>query len=390
MRWAVHRYAAQDDGETIAGAISQAQAIAVCDGSYKDGFGTAAYVLESDTSLNHLVAVKTVPGFTMDQSSYRSELAGLYGVVAMVHLICEQYKITSGEIEVGCDSSSVLNHVFGSGHYFDAKIKQADYDLHSALREMPSKSPIKWKCRHVAGHQDDDGIEALDRWAHLNIEMNSLAKAYWYDMCDQQPLHNSPIAHEYWPVCIRGHKVSSHLDAKIRDHILGGAQCARWEQKGRMTHNNMQKVNWHTCEKAMCSLSIGKWHWIAKHISGHAGVGTKMVQWQFSDSAACPRCGQEEDSYHVWTCQASDARWLHSQHIFKLDTWLEQQETHPDLRRELINGLKAWSTGTPRHTFYCTPIHTRQLLVHQDAIGWTNLLEGCIATGWMEAQSAYY
>jgi L-aminopeptidase/D-esterase-like protein len=67
MRWAVNRYASQDDGETIAGAISRAQAIAVCDGSYKDGFGTAAYVLEGDTSLNRLVAVNVVPGFTMDQ-----------------------------------------------------------------------------------------------------------------------------------------------------------------------------------------------------------------------------------------------------------------------------------------------------------------------------------
>ena len=82
--------------------------------------------------------------------------------------------------------------------------------------------------------------------------------------------------------------MSSHLDAKIRDHILGGAQCAHWEQKGRLTHESIQKVNWHTCEEAMSSLSIGKRYWIAKHISGHAGIGTKMVQWQFRDSAACP------------------------------------------------------------------------------------------------------
>ena len=35
-------------------------------------------------------------------------------------------------------------------------------------------------------------------------------------------------------------------------------------------------------------------------------------------------------------------------------------------------------------------MYIRQILVHQDTIGWTNLLEGCIATGWTEAQSAYY
>ena len=108
-----------------------------------------------------------------------------------------------------------------------------------------------------------------------------------------------------------------------------------------------------------------------------------MVQWQMRDSAACPWCGQEEDSRHVWICHAPDAMWIRLQHILKLDTWLEQQDMQPELRRELINGMKAWS-------FHCTPLHIRQALVHQDAIGWTNLLEGCIANGWTEAQALYY
>jgi hypothetical protein len=115
-----------------------------------------------------------------------------------------------------------------------------------------------------------------------------------------------------------------------------------------------------------------------------------MVQWQMRDSAACPRCGQEEDSRHVWTCHAPDARWIRLQHIFKLDTWLEQQDTHPDLRRELVNGLQAWSVGTLRWTFYRTPLHISQVLLQQDEIGWTNLLEGCMARGWTEAQELYY
>jgi hypothetical protein len=156
-----------------------------------------------------------------------------------------------------------------------------------------------------------------------------------------------------------------------------------------LTHDSIQQVNWQACEQAMKSLSIGRRQWIAKHVSGHVGVGIKMVQWQMRDSAACPRCGQEEDSQHVWTCHAPDARWIRLQHIFKLDTWLEQQDTQPDLQRELINGMKAWSVGTPRRTSDCTPLHLRQALVHQDAIGWTNLLEGCMANGWTEAQNLY-
>jgi hypothetical protein len=78
------------------------------------------------------------------------------------------------------------------------------------------------------------------------------------------------------------------------------------------------------------------------------------------------------------------------QHIVKLDEWLRDQETQPDIQRELINGMKAWSVGTVRRTFYQTPTHIKEALLHQDAIGWTNLLEGCMDAGWTEAQALYY
>jgi hypothetical protein len=389
MRWAVEHSVVLDDGATLAEAIRRGHAIAVCDGSYKDMYGTAAYVLEGVTSVNRIVAVVVVPGMPEDQSSFRSELAGLYGVVAMVQLICERHGITNGEIEVGCDCEGALGNVFTPGEYFEASIKQADYDLLSAIRKMLSMSPLKWVSRHVAGHQDD-GTEVLDRWANLNIEMDSLAKVFWNDMHDTPPTANLPITNEYWPVYISGNKISSRLDARIREHVLGREQCERWVRKGRLTNASLQQVNWKACEQAMKSLSIGKRHWIAKHVSGHAGIGIKMVQWQLRDSAACPRCGQEEDCRHVWTCHAPDARWTRLQHIVKLDTWLEQQDTHPALRRELVNGLKAWSVGTQRCTSYRTPLHIGQALLQQDEIGWTNLLEGCMANGWTDAQELYY
>jgi hypothetical protein len=70
--------------------------------------------------------------------------------------------------------------------------------------------------------------------------------------------------------------------------------------------------------------------------------------------------------------------------------WLAENETQPEIRRELINGLKAWSVGTVWRTFHRTPEHIRQVLEYQDAIGWTNLFEGCLDSGWMEAQALYY
>lgn len=161
----------------------------------------------------------------------------------------------------------------------------------------------------MAGHQDDDGVEELDHWATLNIEMDSLAKIYWNDMCDNQ-MANIPIAEEYWMVRIDGEKVSLKLDEHIRDHILGKEQCDRWERKGWPARESISRVNWKACEKAMKSLDIGRRLWIAKHVLGHVGVSTKMVQWKMRESAACPWCGAEEDSRHVWMCHSPDARFM--------------------------------------------------------------------------------
>ena len=57
-QWAVERFAVMDEVEKNVEVISQAQAIVVCNGSYKDDFGTPAYVLECNISTNQLI----VPG----------------------------------------------------------------------------------------------------------------------------------------------------------------------------------------------------------------------------------------------------------------------------------------------------------------------------------------
>jgi hypothetical protein len=118
--------------------------------------------------------------------------------------------------------------------------------------------------------------------------MDALAKVYWEDESEKGYVENEAVQGEVWSVSIRGRKIRSCLDAEIREHILGEAQLNRWEEKGKLAVANRHKVNWLACEKAMKNLKIGRRHWIAKHVSGHAGVGVKKVQWKMETSAACP------------------------------------------------------------------------------------------------------
>jgi hypothetical protein len=100
-RWAVSRFDATDNGTRIAQAITDGKAIALsADGSFKDGFGTSALIIEAeDHSEDNIIAVNVVPGNTKDQGSYRSELAGIFfGQVIMVNTICKVHGITTSDI----------------------------------------------------------------------------------------------------------------------------------------------------------------------------------------------------------------------------------------------------------------------------------------------------
>ncbi len=60
----------QDEGCSIAVALKQGTAIAVCDGSYKPHKGASAWVIEGHISLGRIRGWNHVPGDEMDQSAY--------------------------------------------------------------------------------------------------------------------------------------------------------------------------------------------------------------------------------------------------------------------------------------------------------------------------------
>ena len=114
------------------------------------------------------------------------------------------------------------------------------------------------------------------------MEIDLLAKLYWQEQFGA-PVVNLLLEHEFWTFCIHGKKVSSYLNRQIRNHVNGGAQCKQWERKGQLLPETFTTIHWDACEQAMLKVSEGQWCWMAKHVSGHAGVGMKLLQWQQCD-----------------------------------------------------------------------------------------------------------
>ncbi len=79
--------------ETIAATTRGKDAIAVSDGSFGEETGTSAFVLEGENSTGQIVGVNVVPGYPEDQSSLRSKLPGIYGIVISISETCQEHRI---------------------------------------------------------------------------------------------------------------------------------------------------------------------------------------------------------------------------------------------------------------------------------------------------------
>jgi hypothetical protein len=141
-----------------------------------------------------------VSGDTADQSSYCSELSGLYGVrmvwsiTSVVYALCV-YKIDQGAIDVEWDGITVLERCFDETQ--NPTIAAQHFDLILTIRNIRAHCPIHWKHRHVEGHQDDNSSGFLDRWALLNIDIDLTAKVHWHRHTGRQPrpvwkIHGEP------------------------------------------------------------------------------------------------------------------------------------------------------------------------------------------------------
>jgi hypothetical protein len=97
----------------IAPAIIQGNAVAVCNGSYKDQFGTLGFVLQQGES--HISCITThvvTPGHLDKINPYHREFGGILAIVVVAEAITTFHDINKGTIKLGCDCASSISTIF--------------------------------------------------------------------------------------------------------------------------------------------------------------------------------------------------------------------------------------------------------------------------------------
>ena len=352
--------------------------------------GTCAwgFAFAPDTLID-LSAGFRIPGPPVAQSSFRSELGGLYAILMVVRHVVRHFPSATGTISFATDSQAVLDRCFNYPRPVDVSF--ASWDLVSLCRELLDSMPlIRWHSFHVSGHQDSSNPSALDIWARRNIAMDERATAVYDQVaCPADvPIHQAPIP----PFWLNDTPVFSDFAPQLRAFLLDPPLVSHWQKLHRFgaTLDPAKDVAWESYSPALRSIPQSRRHWIIKATAQRSAVGIEMVRRRSWRSPTCPVCLQEpETATHVFRC--ADPRVLDcwQSALQKLEIWFSRTFTNPVAARVILTRFQEWTHRRPYSVFTTTVPHLAAAVDAQDRMGWDATLYGFWAKEWIEMQDVY-
>jgi len=175
--------------------------------------------------------------------------------------------------------------------------------------------------------------------------------------------------------------VEKNFGNNIRDHINGIATKAYWEKRRELTDGIWNKIDWESIARAMREIPLNRQRWVSKYVSGHFATGKNMHKWKFRTATKCPRCPEPvEDKRHILECPNPTTRELWEKSIKQLDDWLKVEGTERLIRKQLLHGLRTWTT--PEQL-----LHTPESpLAAQERLGKQYMWDGWLSTEWRQQQ----
>jgi hypothetical protein len=176
------------------------------DGSYEDGHGTAAFRIQNDPS-NQITGCNITPGVQEHQSAYRSELAGMVGILVLLDLLQQHYDLRIHQFIITCDCN-------GTGlksltYHRPPTANNDNYDLLTQAYKIKTKATIDTVYRWVEGHQAERyGTHQLDKYSLLNDAMDKLAKQYWEATKNMNSPPQQIISDQEWSIWIAIRKIT--------------------------------------------------------------------------------------------------------------------------------------------------------------------------------------
>ena len=366
--------------------IEDGTAGCISDGSLKDNVASAGYKsLHHDDEEPAIHGAQKIPGRPKDQTSYRAELAGLLILMTTINYLCALHRIRQGRVTIACDNQSALKSAFNHQH---VNMKSKSRDILQAIYFQRKLNKIKWKPKHVRGHQDEQKDE-LDEWETANVACDQLAETARTD--DTPTPAHVPLAGEKWRLHLEHDIITGHIDKALNQHCFKQRAIEYWAQRGRFQKDQHKNINWTAFRQATTKIKTSQQVFLTKFYSGFhctARVMKRRGEWKTGD---CPLCNaDEEDHEHIIKCKSTTATDNFTEAYGCLEEWL-QKTSSTDITEAvwvLLSDYRDNDTGNIFYPNWSSTVHTA--VARQRELGSRAFIEGFHVYHWADAQNQHY
>jgi hypothetical protein len=307
-----------DGGESFAADVHSNEGKLVCDGSFKDGMASSAFITISDEEAS---GGNILPGSSLCQSAYRGELGGILGAVVFTKRVCTTFHITTGSVTVGCDCKGAIAAVKKVGRI---NSRWNSYDVLSRIQQELRSTRIKFAFKYIKGHQDSyKQDEELDDWEKANVKADTLAKEYLTDFGQSTSGFLPPItSSDMWVICQNSQPIVRDISKRIYYNVWGALGQHFWIKKLRINSASEDCIDWSILSTVSKLVPEYKRQRYIKVMADVAPVGKTLCIRGVDASLHCPLCGCEENNTHIWQCLDEHIKDILAQGMKEVQNWL--------------------------------------------------------------------
>ena len=313
-------------------AILSRSAIAVTDGSFKEGNGTSAMCILSPDVWQ---STSSTPGPATAVTPYRCELAGILSVMIMLEIIASELDVAGGLITIACDNMTAGKVSLESQYLHNPT--QDHFDILQAIFVIRKSIKCEVRYRYVEGHQRERYGETTDEWAKLNDQMDAMAKA----VIGQWNNNAESVTESEWKVSLNNIKVCKKFKHTINRHINAQRIEAKWTTPSKsngstrpplLSHAALAVIDFASIQQAWDTLDLNEKRFVVKISSRQLPVGRHMFRLGYWKRNKCPMCLQAEDDHlHFLQCTFPPAAEYRQSTLQSLYNKLRNIRTDPQL-----------------------------------------------------------
>lgn len=241
---------------------------------------------------------------------------------------------------------------------------------------------------HTKGHQDDHSkYDTLPLLAQLNIDADKLAGQFQDHHGSARP-HVLLFPHSSAQVHTREGTITSRLPFMLRLAETGPPLQEYIRHKNSWTKAELDTINWTSHSAALQSHNKQRIHFTKKL---HEVLPTNSNLHRRSPNRQnCPCCDDiKEDHDHIIRCQAPARVVWRAETMVKIQEACIRLRTAHTMTRILSQGLHKWFNHHAQLSTEDYPPKYQRLILHQNRIGWRQILHGRFVTEWARLHDDY-